>query len=191
MAEAAPAHGREAVLALLSEMLAVARAGLRLYREGVAEAPTEIGDRLREYGEECHRHVDLIEETIRELGGDPAEASAEAQLVQRVSELFLRETGVSNRRWFYRLEGLLAFETRDAIISEALAAVAAASDDPTLRDAVHRGALTVRSGAALGAHDVSRPSERIDWLENTMRTIVLDEYGVKAPSRWERLTRGY
>src|SRR5689334_4116917 len=93
-------QGREAVLELLSELLAIAREGLRLYREGVEEAPAELRDRLAEYGQESMRHVNLLEHAIRELGGDPAHASPEAKLVSAVGEHVLIETGDSPRRWF-------------------------------------------------------------------------------------------
>ena len=169
-------------------MLAVARTGLRLYTDATSDAPAGIGDRLREYGDECQRHVTLLEQAIRDLGGDPATASPEARLVERVSAFAIDETADSPRRWWYRLEGLLTYETRDAIIGEAIEQVAAESDDPVVAETVGRAALTVRSSAALGAHDVSRPDERIAWLEKSLRAVVLDQLGVQQPSLWQRLT---
>ena len=190
MADASAAD-RQRLLDLLSELFAVVRAGLRLYREGVEGAPAEIRDRLLEYGDESQRHFNLLEHAIRGLGGDPAYESPQAKLVIGLNDFVMAESQDSERGLYFRLEGLLIYEIRDAIIGEVLDRLADASDDPDTRQTLHRIVLTVRSGAAFGAHDVSRPSERIEWLERTMRTVGLDQFGLTPPSRQRRLLRGY
>jgi hypothetical protein len=182
---------RQRLLDLLSELFAVVRAGLRLYREGVDGAPAEIRDRLLEYGDESQRHFNLLEHAIRELGGDAAYESPQAKLVTGLNDFVMMESQDSERGLYFRLEGLLIYELRDAIIGEVLDRLADASDDSNARDVLRRIALTVRSGAAFGAHDVSRPSERIEWLKESMRKVGLDQFGLTPPSRQSRLLRGY
>jgi hypothetical protein len=179
------------VLDLLSEVLALVRAGARVYRETAGDAPAELAERLREYGDESDRHVALLEQAIRELGGDPAYESEGASLARDVSESVLARTDGTPRRLPYRLEALLLYELRDAIIGEVLEGISAASDDPAIHDALHRAAITVLSGESLGAHDITRPSERIAWLENSLRQVVLGGFGLQEPSRARRLLRGY
>jgi hypothetical protein len=188
----ARAAERQTLLDLLSELLAVVRAGLRLYRDGVDTTPAELRDRLLEYGDESQRHVDLLEQAVRDLGGDPAYESPHARFVGKLSEIRTSEVEDDPARSLYfRLEGLLVFELRDAIIGEVLEGLAASSEDPEARQVLDRMATTVRSGAALGAHDVSRPSERIEWLEQAMRTAALDRFGVTPATRGARFLRGY
>jgi hypothetical protein len=191
MADAPTVGGRQRLLDVLSELLAVARSGLRLYRDGVDEAPAALRDRLLEFGDESQRHVDLLEQAVRELGGDPGYVSPQARLVAGPGDGTRARIADPERGPYFRLEALLLYELRDALVGEVLDRLAAASEEPDVRDVLHRTVLTVRSGESLGAHDVTRHSERVRWLEHEMRTVLLAEFGLTPPSRRDRLFRGY
>lgn len=180
---------RSGVLDLLSEILAIGRGGSRLYRAALEQAPADVRERLQEYADEADRHVTLTASAVSELGGDPEYRSPEARLLDEVSDDGLRRSRASNRPLFYLVERLLIYEIRDSVIEDVLAQAAASIDDAEVADVLKRAVLPVATGATAAAHDTTTHQARLEWLQSAMRAIVLAEYGLKPPSRWQRLLR--
>lgn len=84
----------------LSEMLAVERDGHRLYEQLRSDAPEELHQKLTEYSEQSRRGVLVLEQAVRELGGDPEHVSPGAAVVHEMTDAVVGATeSASTRRW--------------------------------------------------------------------------------------------
>jgi hypothetical protein len=178
------------LLDLLSEMLAVERDGTRLYRQFLLNAPEGLSQKLFEYAEQSHRSALVLEEAVRELGGDPDYVSPGAEVAHRLTEAVLAATEGTPRMWMYRLLHLIAFETRDKVVWESLDALADARGGHA-GEVLRTAATAVLSDEALGAHMQDRNDERIEWALRAMQGELGDELGVelKPPGRRHGLHR--
>jgi hypothetical protein len=167
-----------ALLDLLSEMLAVERDRQRLYEGLVVDTPEELHAKLLEYAEQSRRSALVLDQAVRDLGGDPAYLSPGARLVDKVTDAVVEATaGTPERRRMYRALHLPARETQDRLIWEALDGLAATADARTAE--ILRGASTaVLSEEALGAHDADRNDERVAWILREMQIALGHELGV-------------
>ena len=169
------------LLDVLSEMLAVEQDGTRLYSESVVDAPENLRPKLLEYAEQSRRGCLVLEEAIRRLGGDPVRVSNGAQMAHRLTDAVLAATESGGpRRWIYRLLHIVAFETRDGMIWDALDALADKAGGTT-GEVLHTAATAVLSEEALGAHMADRNDERIAWALEAMEAELGRELGVRMP----------
>jgi len=166
------------ILDLLSELLAVEANGALLYLRYADEAPDDRRQKLIEYAEQSRRSALVIEQTIRELGGDAGYVSPGAMVANRMTEAVLDATEGNPRTGLYRLLQLVAYETEDRLVWETLDAVADARGG-RIGDVLRGAATAVLSDEALGAHMQDRNEERIEWLLETMEAELADELGVE------------
>jgi hypothetical protein len=167
-----------ALLDLLSEMLAVERDRRRLYERVLADAPEDLHPKLIEYAEQSRRSALVLDQAVRDLGGDPAYVSAGARVVHDTTEAVLDATaGTTERRWMYRALQLLSHETQDRLIWQALDGLAATAD-PGTAEILRRAATAVLSEEALGAHDTDRNEERVAWILEEMQAALARDLGV-------------
>ncbi|HJZ62330.1 MAG TPA: hypothetical protein VKD47_09255 [Miltoncostaeaceae bacterium] len=166
------------VLDLLSELLAVETNGARMYARCVDVAAEDRREKLIEYAEQSRRHCLVIEQAIRELGGDPDYVSPGAAVANRMTEGVIDATEGTPRAGLYRLLHLISFETQDRLVWEALDAVADARGE-RLGEVLRTAATAVLSEEALGAHMQDRSDERIEWLLETTEAELADELGVE------------
>ncbi len=144
----------QAVLDLLSEMIAVERDGQRLYAQLLADAPAELHPKLIEYTEQSRRDGLVLEEAVRRLGGDPDYVSPGAEVVHDMTQAVVDATErATERRWMYQMLHIITFETRDRMIWELLDELADKLEDTPGRSSAPR---RLRSSAA-------RPSARTTW----------------------------
>jgi hypothetical protein len=123
----------------------------------------------------------VLEEAIRELGGDPARVSGGAETAHRLTDAVLAATERAGaRRWMYRLLHLVAFETRDRMIWDGLDALAEKEGAAT-GEVLRIAATAVLSEEALGAHMADRNDERIAWALEAMEAELGRELGVEMP----------
>jgi hypothetical protein len=115
-------------------------------------------DTLAAYSHDIDGHVQLLEHTITQLGGDPSYVTPAAESGRRLTRelLTVREAGPA--RWIYRLEALFVFETRDQILWESLQLLALKGLEVVDADIVGPAATDVESGEALGAYNGSKPA---------------------------------
>jgi hypothetical protein len=176
----------QAMLDLLSEVLAVERDGARMYGEFLSDAPEDLRPKLADYAEQNRRSVLVLEEALRRLGGDPAYISPGAEVAHRLTEAVLSATEpAETRRWMHRLLHLVAYEIRDGLVWEALDAIGHAEDGET-GEVLRMAATAVLSQEAVGAHGADRNDERIEWALKAMRTALGREFGVAFPARLRR-----
>jgi hypothetical protein len=169
----------QAVLDLLSEMIAVERDGQRLYAQLLADAPAELHQKLIEYTEQSRRDALVLEEAVRRLGGDPGYVSPAAEVVHDMTQAVLDATErATERRWMYRLLHLITFETRDRMIWELLDELADTLEGQT-GEVLRTAATAVLSQEALGAHGVDRNEERVSWALEAMHRGLARELGVE------------
>jgi hypothetical protein len=173
------ATGDQALLDLLSEMLAVERDGARLYAQFLPDAPEELREKLIEYAEQSRRSALVLEEAVRRLGGDPAYVSPGAEVAHRLTDAVLAATEPSpGRKWMYRLLHLIAYETRDRVVWELLDALADETGGPA-GEILGTAATAILSEEALGAHMADRNDERISWALVAMQRELGREFGVQ------------
>jgi hypothetical protein len=179
----------QAVLDLLSEMIAVERDGQRLYAQLLADAPAELHPKLIEYTEQSRRDALVLEEAVRRLGGDPDYVSPAAEVVHAMTQAVVDATErATERRWMYRVLHLITFETRDRMIWELLDELADKREGHT-GEVLRTAATAVLSQEALGAHDVDRNEERVWWALEAMHLGLARELGVEAKTGMRRRLR--
>jgi hypothetical protein len=185
-----PARAGQATLDLLNEVLAVERDGMNLYRDFLEDASEELRPKLLEYAEQSRRSVLLLEYTISELGGDPADVSPGAAVANDLNGAVLSVTEAARvRRWTYRLLHLVACELRDRLVWKALESLGKQDGGRVGGGVFQTAAMAVRNEEALGAHMADRNRERIDWAPQAMRHATAGELGVEPESDhwWRRL----
>jgi hypothetical protein len=144
------ASGDQRLLDLLSEMLAVERDGRRIYQQLLSDAPAELHEKLIEYTEQSRRSVLVLEQAVRELGGDPEYVSPGAQVVHAMTDAVMEASEhATERRWMYRALHLITYETRDRMIWNALDALGDKTGGSTGR-VLEIAATAVLSQEALG-----------------------------------------
>lgn len=169
----------QSLLDLLSEMLAVERDGHRIYEDLLSHAPAELHPKLIEYAEGSRRSVLVLEEAVRELGGDPDYVSPGAEVAHRVTDALMKASeSAGERRWLYRALHLIAYETRDRMIWEALDALGHEIGGRT-GDVLDTAAGAVLSDEALGAHGADRNEERVAWALRAMESHLAHDLGVE------------
>jgi hypothetical protein len=169
----------QALLDLLSEMIAVERDGERLYAQFLSDAPEELRQKLLEYAEQSRRSALVLEQAVRELGGDPAYLSPGAEVAHGLTEAVLAATEpAAGRKWMYRLLHLIAYETRDRVVWELLDALAEKLGGRT-GEVLGTAATAILSEEALGAHMADRNDERIAWALVAMQQELGREFGVE------------
>lgn len=104
----------ERVFDLLSEVLALERGGIQFY--GLAKDRSNIPDvraTLERFLGETERHVDLLQTTIRELGGNPVYISPAADIQQQRIRAILDLNVAPRYQSVADIENILLKETKD------------------------------------------------------------------------------
>lgn len=171
--------GDQALLDLLSEMLAVERDGRRTYEQLVPGVPDEFRSKVIEYVEKSRTSALVLEQAVRDLGGDPAYVSPAAAAVQRMTDAVLAATEEpEERRWVQRLLHVISYEIRDRLIWEALDALADERGGRT-GEILRTAATAVLSQEALGAHGADRNEERVERALDALRIGLARDLGVE------------
>src|SRR2546423_14377385 len=101
-----------------------------MYLRYADEAPDDRRQKLIEYAEQSRRSALVIEQAIRDLGGDAGHVSPGAMVANRMTEALLDATEGNPRTGLYRLLHLVAFETEDRLVWGSPDAVARARGGP-------------------------------------------------------------
>jgi rubrerythrin len=140
-----------AVLAdLLSACLAHERCGVHLYRSVAARTSIpDLRGQYEHFGEETLEHVAVLEQLIRDAGGDPAYVSPSARATEAAASAILGTTYLlrgsvdTTTAELSMLEAVLLAETKDRANWELLAELSGLMADGDVRDQLEAAATEV------------------------------------------------
>lgn len=149
----------------VSEMLAVEKAGLRLYDKALQELThDELRDRLKRYYEQTQRHVEMCEEMLELAGAERDYLSAGAQLAEQKAEGLLSTEADQEQRDRNNLENLLLAETKCDADWELLSSIIGEIDDRQLRRGVRR-----MTGQVL-----RQERDHVKWVSDKVASLCLE-----------------
>jgi len=161
---------------LLSAMLTHERCGRHLYRsvEGRTNNPM-LQSKYREFGQETERHVEILEQLISQMGGNPNYVSPTARAVEGMDTKLVESTFMLSgsvdlmTAEMAMLDAVFLAESADHANWKALATVAEQLPSGSMRDAFE---------AAVG--EVEQQEDRhLEWASETKLKLVKLQAGSK------------
>jgi rubrerythrin len=171
LAEQMPLEGVNSafVADLLSSMLAHERCGTHLYRSvaGRTQNPM-LKQRYEHFGEETARHVDILEQLVLELGGNPNYVSAMGRATEGADSRLLESTFMLSgavdpiTAEMAMLDAVFLAESIDHANWQTLAELVASFPEGPGRDAFQRALDEVRQ----------QEDEHLEWARSTRARLV-------------------
>lgn len=158
--------GREKLFDLLSEYLEVERGGVQLYTQALDRATIPmVQNTLQKFLRQTEKHVDLLQNAIRDLGGNPVYLSPGAQIVQSRVEAMLSLSVPSHFQQVVDMENLLLAETKDQADWSFLKSIISSIADVHARDIVREIVDEVEDEEDIHVH----------WARETLERMVKED----------------
>jgi ferritin-like metal-binding protein YciE len=149
----------------LSEMLAVEKGGVKLYEKALSDlAHSEFEDRLNEFLDQTHRHVELCTSMLEAVGADADFQSPGAQAAEHKAEGLISTQVPPEMQDLNNIENLVLAETKDHWNLEMLASIAPKIGDPELKRAATKAISEVRR----------QEKTHVDWNEKTLSKLAME-----------------
>jgi rubrerythrin len=156
----------------LSEMLAVELGGVKLYEKALSELEhPELEDKLSEFLQQTHRHVELCASMLEAVGEGPSYRSPGAQAAEHKAEGLISTEVPSEMLDLNNIENLVLAETKDHWNWEMLASIAPKIGDPELKRVATKAISEVRR----------QEKTHLDWNEKTLSKLAM-ESAMHAPA---------
>jgi len=149
----------------LSEMLAVEKGGVKLYEKALSELDhSELEDKLTEFLNQTHRHVELCTSMIEAVDADAEFQSPGAQAAEHKAEGLISAKVPPEMQDLNNIENLVLAETKDHWNWETLASIAPKIGDPELKRAATKAISEVRR----------QEKTHLDWNEKTLSKLAME-----------------
>src|SRR5258708_28581080 len=156
----------------LSEMLAVELGGVKLYEKALSELEhAELEDKLSEFLQQTHRHVDLCTAMLEAVGEGPSYRSPGAQAAEHKADGLISTEVPREMLDLNNIENLVLAETKDHCNWEMLASIAPKIGDTELKRAAAKAISEVRR----------QEKTHLDWNEKTLSKLAM-ESAMHAPA---------
>ena len=149
----------------LSEMLAVEKGGVKLYEKALSDLEhSELEDKLNQFLEQTHRHVELCTSMLEAVGADADFQSPGAQAAEHKAEGLISTQVPPEMQDLNNIENLVLAETKDHWNWETLASLAPKIGDPELKRAATKAISEVRR----------QEETHVDWNEKTLSKLAME-----------------
>ena len=149
----------------LSEMLAVEKGGVKLYEKALSDLEhSELEDKLNQFLEQTHRHVELCTSMLEAVGADADFQSPGAQAAEHKAEGLISTQVPPEMQDLNNIENLVLAETKDHWNWETLASLASKIGDPELKRAATKAISEVRR----------QEKTHVDWNEKTLSKLAME-----------------
>jgi ferritin-like metal-binding protein YciE len=157
----------------LSEMLAVEKGGVKLYERALNDLEhSELEDKLKEFLNQTHRHVELCTSMLEAVGADADFQSPGAQAAEHKANGLITAEVPPEMQDLNNIENLVLAETKDHWNWEMLASIAPKIGDPELKRAATKAVSEVRR----------QEKTHLDWNEKTLSKLAM-ESAMHPPAR--------
>ena len=161
----APALSAEWLRDFLSEMLAVEKGGVKLYERALSDLEhSELEDKLKEFLQQTHRHVEVCTSMLELAGGDSNYQSPGAQAADHKATGLITAEVPPKMLDQNNVENLVLAETKDHWNWEMLASIAPKIGDPELKRAATKAVSEVRR----------QEKTHLDWNEKTLSKLAME-----------------
>jgi rubrerythrin len=149
----------------LSEMLAVEKGGVQLYEKAIGDLEhSELEDKLTEFLQQTHRHVELCTTLLEAAGADSDYQSPGAQAAEHKAEGLISTQVPPKMQDLNNIENLVLAETKDHWNWEMLASIAPKIGDAGLKRAATKAISEVRR----------QEKTHVDWNEKTLSKLAME-----------------
>ncbi len=149
----------------LSEMLAVEKGGVKLYERALSDLEhSELEDKLNEFLQQTHRHVELCTSMLEAAGGDPDYMSPGAQAADHKANGLISAEVPAKMMDQNNIENLVLAETKDHWNWETLASIAPKIGDTELKRMATKAVSEVRR----------QEKTHVDWNEKTLNKLAME-----------------
>ena len=160
-----PALSAEWLRDFLSEMLAVEKGGVKLYQRALSDLEhSELEDKLTEFLNQTHRHVELCTSMLELAGGDPGYQSPGAQAADHKANGLITAEVPPKMFDQNNIENLVLAETKDHWNWDLLASIAPRIGDTELKRAATKAISEVRR----------QEKTHLDWNEKTLSKLAME-----------------
>src|SRR5258708_30974363 len=149
----------------LSEMLAVELGGVKLYEKALSELEhAELEDKLSEFLQQTHRHVELCTAMREAVGEGPSYRSPGAQAAEHKANGLITAEVPAEMLDLNNIENLVLAETKDHWNWEMLASIAPKISDTELKRAATKAISEVRR----------QEKTHVEWNEKTLSKLAME-----------------
>lgn len=149
----------------LSEMLAVEKGGVKLYERALSDLEhSELEDKLTEFLQQTHRHVELCTSMLEAAGGDPGYMSPGAKAADHKANGLITAEVPPKMLDQNNIENLVLAETKDHWNWETLASIASKIGDTELKRMATKAVSEVRR----------QEKTHVDWNEKTLNKLAME-----------------
>jgi rubrerythrin len=160
-----PAVSAEWLRDFLSEMLAVEKGGVKLYEKALSELEhSELEEKLNEFLQQTHRHVELCTSMLEAAGGDSGYQSPGAQAADHKANGLISTEVPPKMLDLNNIENLVLAETKDHWDWDVLASIVPKIGDPKLKRAASKAVSEVRR----------QEKTHLDWNEKTLSKLAME-----------------
>ena len=149
----------------LSEMLAVEKGGVKLYERALSDLEhSELEDKLTEFLQQTHRHVELCTSMLEAAGGDPDYMSPGAKAADHKANGLITAEVPAKMQDQNNIENLVLAETKDHWNWETLASITSKIGDTELKRMATKAVSEVRR----------QEKTHVDWNEKTLNKLAME-----------------
>jgi len=149
----------------LSEMLAVEKGGVKLYERALSDLEhSELEDKLNEFLQQTHRHVELCTSMLEAACGNPDYMSPGAQAADHKANGLITAEVPPKMLDQNNIENLVLAETKDHWNWEMLASIAPKIGDTELKRMATKAISEVRR----------QEKTHVDWNEKTLNKLAME-----------------